>query len=126
MGTAGLSPRWIHVLGIATTILLAGQLALGGGAADATEVEQESLADEDSTTLPPALFHVSDFEFGLGALALLRRERREFRRVPRMLPLVAARTQNGQLWLGLARNRDASAQDGKFKLQLSWTIEFGQ
>ena len=63
---------------------------------------------------------------GLSALALMQSERREHRGVPRMLPLMAAQTQHGRLWLGLAPERKEAQGSREWRLVACWLIPLGQ
>lgn len=106
---------------------LAGQMALGLGSARAGEpVPEPEVFNHAPADPAPAVLRADDIEFGLSALALMKRHRSEQRRVPRMLPLVAARTQHGQLWLGLARARGGVQPSGNVRVELWWTIPIGR
>jgi hypothetical protein len=106
---------------------VASQMALGLGSASASEAVPEPEVFSGATVDPaPAMLRTDDIEFGLGALALMKRERSEQRRVPKMLPLVAARTAHGQLWLGLARGRSPAQPSGDVRLELWWTVPIGR
>jgi hypothetical protein len=63
---------------------------------------------------------------GLSALALMQSERREHRGVPRMLPLMAAQTQHGRLWVGLTPERKEVQGSREWRLMACWLIPLGQ
>lgn len=63
---------------------------------------------------------------GLDALELMRRERRELRGAPRMLPLLATRTEHGRFWLGLSRGGSDAGGERALRLELVWLIPLGR
>ncbi len=106
---------------------IACQLVLGVAAARAGEagIEAETSLNGGPGS-PAAEWRLTGIEVGLGALAMMRRERSEQRRVPRMLPLLATRTERGHVWIGLARNRAESRAPGEVRLELAWMIPIGR
>jgi hypothetical protein len=115
--------RTVTIVGLGAAV----SMAIGVGYANAgetlTDVETASGATLDEA---PAALRIDGIEFGLGALAQMKRERSEHRRVPRMLPLLAtSRTVNGQVWFGLARSRGVSPSSS-LRLELCWTIPIGR
>ena len=127
MGIARRSPQLFSSATIAG-ISVASQMALGLGAANASEVAPElGVADgaSNGAIVSPPPLRSAGFEVGLDALALMKRERSEQRRVPKMLPLLAAHTEHGQVWVGLARNRGESQRPGELRLELCWMIAIG-
>ena len=84
------------------------------------------LSDTDTSSTPLAAIRSAGLEFGLGALLLMQRERREHRGVPKMLPLLATPTPHGHLWLGLARERGAAQPSSGVQLQMWWLVPLGQ
>lgn len=63
---------------------------------------------------------------GLDAFELMRRERREQRGAPRMLPLLATRTEHGRFWLGLTRGGSNAAGERAVRLEAVWLIPLGR
>ncbi len=114
MGNAHRRSAWFHAAAFAG-MAVAGPLGLGFGlgSASASEGAPDFAAPatdpiESTSSAPPDL---DGIEFGLDAWTMMKQHRREFRRVPRMLPLLATqRTANGQLWFGLTRARRIRAR----------------
>lgn len=105
----------IRCVGI-VALLLASQLAV----AQATGPVAPATVQADETPIRPASWVV-----GWSALALMHSERREQRGVPKLLPLMAARTQHGRLWIGLARERSESRASNGLQLQVCWMVPLG-
>lgn len=116
--------RSVMVAGLA----VAGATAFGLGAAHAEEAAGEfETAGGATLDGPPVAIRIDGVEFGLSALAQMKRERGENRRVPRMLPLLAtSRTANGQLWVGRARGRGGAPSSNSLRLDVCWTIPIGR
>jgi hypothetical protein len=112
--------RSVTIAGLAVV----NQLSLGLGAANASEAAESETSS--GTTPAPAELRSTGMVVGLGALALMQRERSEYRRVPKMLPLLATPTQHGQLWVGLARERGEAQQAHGVRLQMCWLMPLGQ
>ena len=125
MGIAHRSSRLFRSVTIAGLTAVS-QISLGLGAASASEaLEPEAFTSATSTATPAAL-RSTGMVVGLGALALMQRERSEHRGVPKMLPLLATPTEHGQLWVGLARGRGEAPQSKGVQLQLWWLTPLGR
>lgn len=98
-------------------------------AADAVRAQEASddAVPAGAAAEPPAVSgSLRGVAMGLDALLLMQRLRREQRGVPKMLPLLATRTEHGQLWLGLSRERSARDGTTQVHLQLAWQIPLGR
>jgi hypothetical protein len=132
MGIAHRSPRLLRGVTIAGfTVASQMSLGLGLGSANADETTPNFTASnsayDGAMTGPTAAgSRMAGIEVGLGALALMKRERSEQRRVPKMLPLLATRTEHGQVWFGLARDRREGRRSTDVRLDLCWTIPIGR
>ena len=125
MGTAHRSSRLFRSVMMAAS--MAASLLLGVGAANANvAAEPDVPSDSDTRATALAPIRSAGLEFGLGALLLMQRERREHRGVPKMLPLLATPTPQGQLWVGLARERNAAQPSRGVQLQMWWLVPLGQ
>ena len=125
MGTAHRSSRLYRSVMMAAS--MAASLLLGVGAANANvATEPDVPSDSDIRATAVAAIRNAGLEFGLGALLLMQRERREHRVVPKMLPLLATPTPQGHLWVGLARERNAAQPSRGVQLQMWWLVPLGQ
>ena len=78
---------------------------------DAMAADGPTERDMDTTTV-----------VGWQAIELMQRDRREQRGVPRMLPLLSSRNEQGRLWLGLSRPRRDADGAANVQLEMVWLI----
>jgi hypothetical protein len=125
MGSTSRRPRSIRSLALMGWAFVS-QLALGSGAASADEVQRSEETARVAAQPAAAPARRPDVVAGLSAVALMHQERRQHHSLPRMLPLLAARAERGQLWLGLANGRSAAAGAANVRLELCWVVPIGQ
>lgn len=117
MATTSLCPCPLRRAAVAAGMVVV-QALLAPVVAHATEAPEPGpaiVAEADPATV-----------LGLDALELMRRERREQRGAPRMLPLLATRTEHGRLWLGLTRGGNNASGDRAVRLEAVWLIPLGR
>jgi hypothetical protein len=104
--------RWVGL----AALILASPLAV---AQDASLATSSSLQTDEAPIRP------ASWVLGWSALALMHNERREQRGVPKLLPLMAAQTPHGRLWVGLARERGESRTANGLQIQVCWLVPLG-
>lgn len=125
MRTTSRAPRQNRCLTLAGRALLS-LLVTGSGAARAQEASDVGASGDSHPSPVLAAASQQGLAMGLEAFALMQRLRREQRGVPKMLPLLATRTEHGQLWLGLTRGRSAADGAARLRLEIVWQIPTGQ
>lgn len=125
MVTTSRTSRQKRCLTLAGRALLS-LLLFGWGAARAQEAAEDASPGDSAPSPVPAPVSLQGVAIGLDAFALMQRLRREHHGVPKMLPLLATRTEHGQLWLGLARDRSAAVGGTRVRLEVAWQIPLGR
>lgn len=118
MATMSRSPCPLRRVVALAACVLVGPALLAPSVARATDAP-------DASAAPEAMGDAA-MVFGLDALELMRRERRDKRGAPRMLPLLTTRTEHGRLWLGLTRSAGDASGERSVQLEMVWLIPLGR